>query len=143
MGNTGFKAFEAGEMSDWKGFDFDVPGLPQKAKCFLGNKLGLKGMEVSLNCLAPLEDMPFVHRHRNNEELYLFLQGTGEFQADDQIVPIQSGTCIQCDPKVARSWRNTGTEDLLFVVIQAPIQATSATTINDGEVMSDKPLWAQ
>ncbi|WP_425396778.1 cupin domain-containing protein [Aeoliella sp.] len=133
--------FESGPMSHWKDFRFQIPGLPATAKGFLKDRLGMSGMEVSLNVLGPGDQMPFLHRHRENEELYLFLSGTGEFQADAQLFPIVDGTCVRCAPAVKRSWRNTGTTDLHFVVIQAPNTPTPGSMIDDGEIVSEPPQW--
>jgi len=131
-------------MSEWRHFQFDVPGLPPKAKQFLKEPMGLTSMEVSLDALVPGEDMPFVHRHKRHEELYIFLSGRGEFQADGQLHPVRAGTCIRCAPEIARTWRNTGDMDLVFLVIQA--LAGSLPDFSgpaDGTLVKERPLWSR
>lgn len=49
MANT--RIFEAGDMDSWKHWEFSHPSLKQATpgKVMLGERLGLCGMEVSLN----------------------------------------------------------------------------------------------
>ncbi len=88
-------------------------------KLFIGQPLGFTGMEVSLNRVPPGWSMPFLHDHREHEELYLFLGGEGEFQVDGDIFPVSAGTAVRVSPGGIRAWRNTGTGDLLCVIVQA------------------------
>ncbi|QDU59420.1 Cupin domain protein [Planctomycetes bacterium Pan216] len=137
------RRYEAGPMETWGDQLFAIPGMPAVPKCFLKGRLGMKGMEVSLNALKPGVAMPQVHRHRVNEELYLFLSGRGEFHADGELLPIEAGTCIRCEPEVGRSWRNTGQTELVFVVIQAPNRESGSAMISDGELVDEPPRWAK
>ena len=135
--------YQAGALGEWGGFRFEVPGLPPLAKNFLKERMGLTGMEVSLNSMAPGQAMPFVHRHRQNEELYLFLSGEGEFQLDGQVLPVSAGTCVRCAPAARRAWRNTGGEALVFVCVQARAGSYGAgKTIEDGELVEERVKWA-
>jgi len=136
------QVFEAGEPPTWSKFQFEMPGLPTKAKCFLKDRMGMAGMEVSLNSMRPGEAMPFVHRHQKNEELYVFVSGKGEFLADGELLPIRSGTCIYCEPSIHRSWRNNGTQDLLFIVIQTRHRRMSTSQVFDGEVVDEGFSWS-
>ena len=136
-----FKVFEAGATQTWSSHIFEIPGLPAKAKCFLKERIGMLGMEVSLNSMSPGETMPFVHRHKSNEELYLFLDGEGEFQADGRVFPVSPGTCVYCEPAVRRSWRSTGTKSLTFVVVQSPHREMATSQVFDGEVVDEPVQW--
>jgi uncharacterized cupin superfamily protein len=91
------------------------------AKLFIGKTLGFTGMEVSLNRAVPGQTSPFLHAHKQHEELYLFLEGTGEFQVDGEIFPVRAGTAVRVAPEAQRAWRNNGSQDLLFVVVQANV----------------------
>jgi len=120
MQATSFSVYEAGAISGWNHFQFTTASGLKIPKGFLKNELGLTSMEVSLNWLPPGAGMPFTHRHQVNEELYVFLTGSGEFQAGDEVFPIKPGTCVRCDREVDRAWRCTGEEPLTFLCIQAP-----------------------
>ena len=59
-------------------------------------KLGLTGAEVSINQLPAGAGVPFVHAHRNNEEIYgiiaAYRNASGRFGISDKTVCHQSGT---------------------------------------------------
>lgn len=133
--------FNTSSLDQWKQFRLNLPGLPPARKQFLKEEMGLHGMEVSLNCMLPGQAMPFVHRHKNNEELYIFLTGNGEFQADGDIVQIEPGTCIRCTPDVCRAWRNTGDTEMQFIVIQSPFEPMETANIQDGETVEQPLHW--
>jgi len=93
--------------------EFQVDG-----KVFLREILGLSGMEVSLNALPPGGACSFLHAHKQNEELYVFLSGEGEFQVDGKVFPVEAGSAVRVAPEGMRAWRPTGSEPLSFLVIQ-------------------------
>lgn len=134
-----YTVFQAGPMTTWKEHTFTKPefGLTRPGCRFLGGPLGLQGGEVSINTFAPGQQMPMSHRHKANEELYLFLSGSGEMLLDGKVIPLTAGTCVRCSPRVARDWRNTGSDDLVFVVIQYPQAAGVKTAFDDGEIATD------
>lgn len=131
--------FQAGPADSWADHAFTKPefGLTRPGCQFLRGPLGLKGAEVSVNSFKPGQAMPFSHRHRVNEELYLFLGGTGEMLLEGEVIPLTAGTCVRVGPRVARDWRNTGPTNLVFVVIQYPQNADVKTGFDDGEVATD------
>jgi uncharacterized cupin superfamily protein len=106
------------------------------AKLFIGQALGFTGMEVSLNRVAPGQAAPFLHAHRLHEELYLFLDGHGEFQVDGQTFPVGPGTLVRVAPDGQRAWRNSGDRDLIFIVVQANV---GSLTGQDG-IRSEAPI---
>jgi uncharacterized cupin superfamily protein len=106
------------------------------AKLFIGKAMGFTGMEVSLNRAAPGQSAPFLHAHRLHEELYLFLDGEGEFQVDGEVFPVKAGTLVRVMPAGLRAWRNTGDRDLLFIVVQANVDSLTG---QDG-IRSDEPM---
>jgi mannose-6-phosphate isomerase-like protein (cupin superfamily) len=137
--SSDFTVFQAGPADTWKDYTFAKPefNLTRPGCQFLRGPLGLKGAEVSVNSFQPGQGMPFSHRHKVNEELYVFLSGTGEMLLEGQVIPLTAGTCVRCGPRVARDWRNTGTDELVFLVVQYPQDAEVKTGFDDGEVASD------
>ena len=118
-----------------------APGSTMKGKGFLGAKLGLTGMEISVNSMPPGQAYPFSHAHRKNEELYLFLTGTGEMMLDQDVVPVGPGTAIRVAPPVFRCWRNAGTVPLTCIVIQAQAGSLEGATASDGFLAPEPPRW--
>jgi len=87
--------------------------------------------------------MPFYHRHQQNEEIYLFIKGSGEFQVDSKTFAVGEGSVVRVDPAGERTWRNTGNEPLYYIVIQAKAQSYNhGTTIEDGEAVQRDVTWA-
>lgn len=108
------------------------------AKLFLGKALGFTGMEVSLNRFRPGDEVPFVHQHREHEEMYLFVKGHGQFQVDGEVFDVKPGTIVRVLPEGKRAWRNNSTEDLYCVVIQANV---GSLTDKDGIINDDPLTW--
>lgn len=110
-----------GKLGDLDQHTFAPEGFPVSfvGKLFLKGLLDLTSMEVSLNKDAPNTGVSFFHAHKNNEELYIFLGGTGEMMIDGDRFPIEEGTVVRVAPEAKRAWWNTGTDDLYYVVIQA------------------------
>ncbi|MCZ8510985.1 cupin domain-containing protein [Paenibacillus filicis] len=139
MNGTNFNVVEAGSFSGLLSMTKDpIPG-----KYFLKDRLGLTGMEVSLNQLPEGGAIPFYHTHRENEELYLFIGGRGQFQVDGQIFDVKEGTAVRVAPEGERTLRNNGTGDLYFIVIQVQAGSLRQWVETDGVIL-DKPVtWSE
>ena len=110
------------------------------AKLFIGQPMGFSSMEVSLNRIAPGTGSPFMHQHREHEELYLFLQGHGQFLIDGTVIPVEAGTLVRVEPEARRAWRNNGDTDLEFIVVQANRHSLKG---QDGVRLEDKAPWPE
>lgn len=137
-----FQVRDYGGLEAWASFVLPHPRLGRvPGKHFLRSDLGLTGMEVSLNSLGPGQAIPFVHGHRQNEELYLFVSGEGQMLLDEQVVEVRAGSAVRVSPPVLRSWRNTGTEPLTAIIIQAKQGSLEQATATDGFVGDAPPVW--
>jgi len=139
-----FAAVDLGEFADLDNYTFTHPILPfeVEGKVFLKSLLGLTSTEISINKVPPNTSVPFYHRHEKNEEIYIFIKGTGQFQVDDQTFPVAEGTIIRVAPKGARCWRNVSDEPLYYIVIQAPAEGYGKDeTINDGKLVRKLVRW--
>ena len=66
-------------------------------RAVLHDEIGLTGAEVSINVLPAGASIPFVHSHKQNEEIYGILEGSGKAEidgdtADDEAIKY---VCIQ------------------------------------------------
>jgi len=120
-----------------EGTELNIPG-----KLFLGEKLGLTSMEVSINKDEPGSGMPFFHRHHDNEETYVFIGGQGEMIIDGERFDVEEGSVVSVQPEADRSWRNTGDKNLYYIVIQASKKSLKANGIKDGELTETVVPWA-
>ncbi|MBO7744498.1 cupin domain-containing protein [Paenibacillus sp. MWE-103] len=134
MTGTNFTVMHAGAFEGLLNVPEGPPG-----KYYLKDRLGLTGMEVSLNQLPQGGAVPFYHRHRDNEELYLFIGGRGQFQVDGHIFEVTEGTAIRVGPDGERALRNIGTGDLLFIVVQVQANSLRRWERTDA-VIPDRPV---
>lgn len=139
-----FQAVDLGAFSELQQFVYEPPKIPLKlkGKVFLKQLLNLTGAEISINTLPPNQSIPFYHKHRLNEEVYIFIRGHGEFQVNDRTFPIQEGTVVRVDPEGERCFHNTSaTEDLHWIVIQSRVNSHPDDTIQDGYAIKRPVQW--
>jgi mannose-6-phosphate isomerase-like protein (cupin superfamily) len=110
-------------------------------KVFLKDSMQLTGMEVSLNRVPAGQGSPYRHKHKENEELYIFVQGSGQFQVDGRIMDVRAGTCIRVAPEGDRAIRNHSSEDLYYICIQAKERSLTQYTATDGMITSPTVQW--
>lgn len=135
---------DLGAFSELHQYTFTAPGFPLEVegKIFLNELLQLTSAEISLNTLPPKKSIPFYHKHQLNEEIYIFIRGTGEFQVDDRLFPIQEGTVVRVDPPGERCLRNTSeTEELCWIVIQSRAGSYRDRAIEDGIGIEKRVSW--
>lgn len=101
-------------------------------KLFLKDKLGLTSMEISVNRWPPGTEPERSHRHYNNEEIYIILQGEGEIIVEDQAIPVKEGSVVRIPPHSARRHRNNSNGDLVALVLQAHENSLVTWTMTDG-----------
>jgi len=133
IGNN-FSFIDFGPFENVDQYSFKHPKLTEEVagKQFLKDELGLTSMEVSLNKFPAGTSMPFSHKHRKNEELYIFLKGKGKFCVDGDWFEVQEGSVIKVAPNGIRTWRSSSSEELLFIVIQAKAGTLEGGSIQDG-----------
>jgi mannose-6-phosphate isomerase-like protein (cupin superfamily) len=139
-----FAVTDLGLFSKLRQFTFEASEAPLKleGKVFLKQILNLSSVEVSFNNLPPNKSVLFYHKHRLNEEIYVFVRGNGEFQVDDRVFSVGEGTVVRVDPEGERCMRNTSdTEDLCWIVIQSRAGSYSDHTIQDGFCVQKKVSW--
>ncbi len=140
---TNFACFHAGPMEGWAQFHLqppDVP-LPTKGKLFLRNLLESAGLEMSLNVVPPGEAIPFLHRHRHNDEVYVVVGGQGQFLVDAECLDVQEGSVLRLGPEAARAWRNTSDAPLYFLCLQYRVESVVEGGTADGQKVEGKPAW--
>lgn len=64
------------------------------------------------------------HRHHNSDDIWIILQGEGIFYPEpDKEIPFKKGQVIVSPKGACHGARNTGTEDIIFVSVVAPVPA--------------------
>ena len=92
--------------------NFKLVSVAQAPRTELHDQLGLTGCEVSINSLPAGAAVPFVHAHKQNEELYGVLSGCGEIWIDDEIHGIKAGDWFRVSPTGKRAIRAAETEGI-------------------------------
>lgn len=132
-----------GPPGDLEKYVFETPGLPRwPGKLFLKQHAGGTGAEVSLNSVPGGTGVPFLHRHRQNDEWYLIASGTGRFVTDGEIVPLAAGDAVRVSPAGARSLHSAGPEPLVFWCVQVPAAGDAGFEVADGAPAEGTPPWA-
>jgi uncharacterized cupin superfamily protein len=86
----------------------------------IGRRIGARKLGYNVTAVPPGKAAYPYHSHRENEEMFLVLQGSGEIRIGDQTHPIRSGDVIACPaggPETAHQIRNTGDEELRFLAV--------------------------
>lgn len=131
---TNYTALSIGQFNTLQDYVYDPVRIPGKfaGKLFLKKTLQLTGMEISFNSLAPGKGMPFYHKHRNHEELFICIRGKGELQLDGDVISVHEGSCVRIAPEASRCWKNTCDEAFIFVVVQAKNESIICSEGEDG-----------
>jgi mannose-6-phosphate isomerase-like protein (cupin superfamily) len=140
---TNFACFHAGPKEGWTQFRLEPPAVPMPArgKLFLQHLLGSSGLEVSLNVVPPGKGIPFLHRHVENDEVYLVVGGRGQFLVDGECVDVEEGSALRLRPAGARAWRNNSDAPLYFLCIQYRADSTIQGTTLDGRKVEGALAW--
>lgn len=108
----------------------------------LHDKLNLTSAEVSYNNMAANTALGFVHSHKNNEEIYLIIKGSGDFYLDGKFIHIQEGSTLRVDPKCLRSIK-AGPNGISYYCIQAKQHSLSGFTTEDCDTFLPQNVFAK
>ncbi len=111
-----------------------------KGRVMLGAALGATGCEISVNSTPAGGFAPFVHSHKQNEEVYIIVSGKGMFYVDGEEFPVQEGSMIRVAPEGKRAIK-AGDETLVHICIQAKKGSLTQATMEDGVIIEEKASW--
>jgi mannose-6-phosphate isomerase-like protein (cupin superfamily) len=112
-----------------------------KGKVFVGEILKSTSAEISFTVIPPKTEMPFMHQHKNHEEIYIFLKGSGQFQVDDSIFDVSEGSVIRISPHGKRIYRNNSDNPLTFLCVQNQAGSLDNFNVEDGFLAEGEILW--
>ena len=78
------------------------------------------------------QKLPFNHKHKQNEEVYIFLKGRSSMTLDGKTVEVKEGTCVKVLPEVSRTMESK--TDLQFICVQAKAGSLVQFGMGDGEL---------
>lgn len=109
-------------------------GHADGARTEFHQKLGLTGAEVSINNLPAGTSVPFIHSHKENEEIYIITSGKGVLNIDDESLEIKKGDVIKISPKGKRQFMASADEGISYICIQVKENSLTQYTENDAVI---------
>jgi mannose-6-phosphate isomerase-like protein (cupin superfamily) len=105
-----------------------APGLEAR---FGRRPLESEIVAVSRETLAPNFRVPFGHRHRDQEEVYLVLRGSGRIKIEDEILDLHEGDLVRLG---RGTWRCTeaGPDGMAYLAVGAPVSDEDDSEIEQG-----------
>ena len=100
----------------------------------LHDKLSLTGAEVSVNQLPAGAGVPFVHSHKNNEEIYGILSGKGRAVVDGEEITLTAGDWLRIAPAAKRQFSAAADSGIAYVCIQVRENSLGGFTAGDAIV---------
>jgi mannose-6-phosphate isomerase-like protein (cupin superfamily) len=86
---------------------------------FAREALDCEKLGVSYLRLAPDEQVPFDHRHGEQEEVYVVVDGDGRVRLDDDVVPLALWDAVRIAPATTRNLQ-AGADGIAIVAVGAP-----------------------
>ncbi|MFV0396284.1 MAG: cupin domain-containing protein [Coprobacillaceae bacterium] len=128
--NKNYSILSVGEFSKFS----------DKGRKEIGEELGLTGSEILVNSLPTNASIPFIHSHKLNEEVYVIVQGEGEFMVDGEEFTIKEGSVIRVAPEGERVLK-AGDNGLVYICIQTQKDSLQQATHEDGVMHESKASW--
>ena len=114
--------------------NFSKVSVLQDERTELHDKLSLTGAEVSINNLPAGGSVPFIHSHKNNEEIYAILAGKGKVVIDGEDVELAAGDWIRISPAGKRQFFAAEDSAISFICIQVKENSLEGYTMDDAVV---------
>lgn len=108
--------------------------ITEDTRTELHDKLSLTGAEVSINHLPAGASVPFVHAHKNNEEIYAILEGAGKAEIDGETVTLAASDWLRISPAAKRRFFAAEDTGIRFLCIQVKEHSLGDYTKNDSIV---------
>ncbi len=93
--------------------------------------LGLSGAEISVNYMPAGAGVPFVHAHKQNEEIYIILEGKGFMDVDGEKVELNANDFLRVAPEAKRQLSAAADSSVKYLCIQVKAGSLEEFTAND------------
>jgi mannose-6-phosphate isomerase-like protein (cupin superfamily) len=132
--NKNYKAIDIGPMDRLSEQEFFHPKFNRtdRGRIFTGALMNSTGAEISFREMPPDTKVPFLHKHHEHEEIYVFLNGSGRFQVDGDIFPVKGGSIVRIAPDGDRALCSDPGAPLRYMCIQATAGTLNGYDVADG-----------
>ena len=96
--------------------------------------LELEGFGVSYQRIAPNFRVPFAHKHKQQEEVYVVVAGGGRAKLEEEIVDLKRWDALRV-PKDTKRGFEAGPEGMELIAIGAP-------NTGPGDAEMDQDFWS-
>lgn len=107
---------------------------PAEARAELHDVLNLTSAEVSINNMPAGTAVPFVHYHKQNEEIYGIISGKGTITLDGETIELNAGDWLRVAPEAKRQIAAAADSPISFICIQAKAGSLEGFSMTDGAV---------
>lgn len=114
--------------------NYNKISIKDQPRTELHDPLCLTGAEISVNALPAGASVPFVHSHRQNEEIYAILEGEGYALLDGEKVAFSAGDFIRVSPRVKRQFFASEVKAVKYMCIQVKEHSLEGYTMRDAVV---------
>lgn len=114
--------------------NFTKFSVTEEGRVELHDKLNLTGAEISVNVLPAGASIPFVHSHKQNEEIYAVLEGEGNAVIDSETVILKAGDWLRVSPSAKRQFFAAKDKDFKYICIQVKADSLEGYTMTDAIV---------
>lgn len=115
--------------------NFKKAHIGNEARTELHETLDLTGAEISINSLPAGECVPFVHCHKNNEEIYGIISGSGKAIIDGEEAALTEGDWIKISPVAKRQFFADENSPITYICIQVKENSLDTYTMTDAEII--------
>lgn len=111
--------------------NYSKVSVKEEGRVELHDSLNLTGAEVSVNALPAGASVPFVHAHKQNEEIYAVLEGAGKAVIDDDEVALVAGDWLRVAPEAKRQFFAAADSGIKYICIQVKAGSLEEYTATD------------
>lgn len=108
----------------------------EEARIELHDPLALTGAEISINTLPAGASVPFVHAHKQNEEIYGILSGEGSAVIDGETIALKADDWIRVSPSASRQFFASKNSAVRYVCIQVKENSLEGYTMTDAVIIA-------
>jgi quercetin dioxygenase-like cupin family protein len=124
---TGYQALEAGAAFWRRSNQMRVMNTD------LAKQLGARSLRVRLWRLEPGRASTR-HRHRDQEELYMVLEGSGRMRVGDELLTLGRLDAVLVEPGAVRQVFNDTDGEQLWLIVGAPPEGANTLEMSDEEL---------
>lgn len=111
-----------------------------EGKQFVKDATGATSCEISFGTLPAGASVPFFHSHKENEENYIILSGSGKFQVDEEVFDVAEGSVIRVATNCDRNLKCTSEQPMTYICVQAKEGSLGGYTMTDAEITERENL---